>query len=89
MFRPGNVELFYNSLLNLKFTGSTKTIAFAEDLLLLIRGETVSEIENIANLELAKISNWARENTVRFNEKNSKTMLMSRRKKKEGKWKSI
>jgi len=41
-------NIFYNSLLNLKFTGSTKIIAFADDLLLLIRGETVSEIENIA-----------------------------------------
>jgi len=40
MFRPGNVELFYNSLLNLKFTGSTKIIAFADDLLLLIRSES-------------------------------------------------
>ena len=43
----------------------------------------VSEIENIANLELTKISKWARENKVRFNEKKSKTMLMSRRKRKE------
>jgi hypothetical protein len=43
----------------------------------------VSEIENIANLELTKICKWARENKVRFNEKKSKTMLMSRRKRKE------
>ena len=52
-------------------------------MLLLIRRETVSEIENIANLEFTKISKWARENKVRFNEKKSKTMLMSRRKRKE------
>jgi len=58
---PGMWNIFYNSLLNLRFAGSTKTIAFADDLLLLITGETVSEIENIANLELTKISKWARE----------------------------
>ena len=66
---PGMWNIFYNSLLKLKFTSSTKIIAFADYLLLLTRGETVSEIENIANLELTKISTWARENKVRFNEK--------------------
>jgi len=80
---PGMWNIFYNSLLKLKFTSSTKIIAFADDLLLLTRGETVSEIENIANLELTKISTWARENKFRFNEKKSKAMLMTRRKMKE------
>jgi len=42
----------------------------------------VSEIENIANVELTKISKRARENKVRFNGKKSKNMLMSRRKRK-------
>jgi len=81
--RPGMWNIFYNSLLKLKFTSSTKIIAFADDLILLTRGETVSEIENIANLELTKISTWARENKVRFNGKKSKAMLMTRRKRKE------
>jgi len=48
--------IFYNSLLELKFSSSKKIIAFADDLLLLTRGKTVSEIENIANLGLTKIS---------------------------------
>jgi len=44
----------------------------------------VSEIENIANLELTKISKWAREKKkFPFNEKKSKTMLMTCRKRKE------
>ena len=80
---PGMRNIFYNSLLNLKFTGNTKIIAFADDLLLLIRGHTKSEIENIANLELTKISKWAREDKFRFNEKKSKSMLISRGKTKE------
>jgi len=72
------------------FTCNTNIIAFVADLLLQTRGETVSEIEYIANLELTKISNWARENKFRFNEKNSKAILMTRRKRKqkERKWKS-
>jgi hypothetical protein len=32
----------------------TKIIAFADDLLILIRGKSVSEVENIANMELKK-----------------------------------
>jgi len=80
---PGMWNIFYNSILKLKLTSSTKIIAFADDLLLLTRGATVSEIENIANLELTKISTCARENKVRFNEKKSKAMLMTWRKRKE------
>ena len=43
----------------------------------------MSELENTANAELQKISKWARENKVRFNDKKSRTMLMTRRKRKE------
>jgi len=77
-------NIFYNSLLELKFSSPTKIIAFAEDILFLTTGETVSEIENTSNLELTKISTRARENKVRFNEKKAKAMLMTRRKRKEG-----
>jgi hypothetical protein len=80
---PGLWNIFYNSLLNLKFKSGTKIIAFADDFLLLTRGKSVSELENTANAELQKISKWARENKVRFNDKKSRTMLMTRRKRKE------
>ena len=51
---PGMWNIFYNSLLNLKFTRSTKIIEFADDLLILTRGKSVSEVQNIANIELQK-----------------------------------
>jgi hypothetical protein len=35
---------------------------------LIARGKTVGEAENIANLKLRKISAWAKENKIRFNE---------------------
>ena len=37
---PGMWNIFYNSLLKLKFTSSTKIIPFADDLFLLTREET-------------------------------------------------
>jgi len=80
---PGMWNIFYNSLLDVKFRSGTTIIAYADDLILLTRGKTVSETENIANTELTKISKWARDNKVSFNDKNSKVMLMTRRKRKE------
>jgi len=53
-------NVFYNQLLNLKFTSGTKITAIADDLIILTRGKSVSEIENTANTELSKISKWAR-----------------------------
>jgi len=80
---PGLWIIFYNSLLNLQFKSGTKIISFADDFLLLTRGNSVSELGNTANTELQKISKWARGNKVRFNEKKSRTMLMTRRNSKE------
>ena len=78
-------NIFYNSLLNLTFTSGTKIIAFADNHIILTRGKSVSEVENIANIELQKISKWAKDNKVRFNDQKSKVMLVTRRKRKERK----
>jgi hypothetical protein len=58
----------------------TKTIAFADDLILAIRGETVSEVESFSNLEMSKITAWSKSYKVCFNEDKSKVMLISKRK---------
>jgi hypothetical protein len=59
----------------------TKAVAFADDLILAIRGETVSEAENFSNLEMSKITAWSKSNKVSFNEEKSKVMLISRKRK--------
>jgi hypothetical protein len=78
-------NIFYNSLLNLTFTSGTKIVAFADDLLLIIRGKSVSEVKNIANTELKNVSTWEKGNKVCFNDQKSKVMLMMRRKRKDRK----
>jgi hypothetical protein len=45
----------------------------------------VREAENIANIELSKISSWVKDNKIRFNEQKSKSMLLTRRKRRERK----
>jgi hypothetical protein len=60
----------------------TKVVAFADDLLLAIRGESVRAVENYANVELSKITLWSK-NKIIFNEEKSKAMLVSRRKRRE------
>jgi hypothetical protein len=77
--------LEYNSLLNLRYTNHTRTVAFSDDLLIMIKADSITEAENIANVELSKVSAWAKENKIRFNEQKSKVILMTRRKQKERK----
>jgi hypothetical protein len=57
---PGFWNLLFNSLLYLDFTTSTKAVSFADELLLAIKGETVREADNIANIELGKMLTWAK-----------------------------
>jgi hypothetical protein len=60
-----------------------KVEAFADDLLLAIRSRDTSAAENISNIEETKITAWAKNKKIKFNEENSKFMIVSRRKRKE------
>jgi hypothetical protein len=60
------------------FTHPTRIIAFADDLLVLIRGKWALDSENHANQELKKIENWARENKMYFNENKPKVLLVTK-----------
>jgi len=84
-YGPGFWNVLYNSLLNLVLTGHSKAIAFADDLMILTRGDSGVEAENYTNLEMRKIQEWAINNKITFNETKSKVMLMTRRKRKEKK----
>jgi hypothetical protein len=52
---PGFWNVLYNSLLNLKLTNHSKAVAFADDLIILTRGDSVVEAENYTNIEMRKI----------------------------------
>ena len=82
---PSFWNIQYNSLLNLSYSTHTKAVAFADDLVIMIKTESIREAENIANVELRKISAWAQKKKNRFNECKSKVMLMTRGKRKERK----
>ena len=53
--RHRNVQ--YNSLVNLNFVKWTRAIAFADELLVVVKAETVVEVENFTNMEMSKIKN--------------------------------
>ena len=80
---PGYWNILYNSLLNIKFTKSTKAVAFADDLILAIKNESIRAAENISNIEMSKITAWSRNNKINFNEDKSK--IITRRKRNENK----
>jgi hypothetical protein len=89
---PGlwNIQYVYNTLLELNYSNSTKAIAFADDLILMKRSNTVTEAENIANVEMTKITTWAKTNKIQFNERKLKVLLLTRKKRKERRnWKYI
>ena len=56
-----------------------------DDLILVTRGKTVIEAENFTNTELTKVTAWAKNHKVEFNDDKSTAMLVSRRKRKERK----
>ena len=57
----------YDTVLNLQFTDHIRVVAFADDLILIIRADSISESENIANIEKGKIAMWAENNKTKFN----------------------
>jgi len=63
----GYWSIQYNSLLNLNFVKWTKSIAFADNLLIVVKAATVAEVENYTNMESSKITKWPKENKVHFN----------------------
>jgi hypothetical protein len=80
---PGFWNIQYNSLLNLEFRKQTNVRAFADNLLIAVKAESIREAENITNIEMNKILIWAKNNKINFNEQKSKAMVISRRKRKE------
>jgi hypothetical protein len=68
---PGLWNIQYDTLLNLQYKQHTRAIAFADDLLIMIRAESIGEAENNANIEMDKIAKWARDNKINFNEEKS------------------
>ena len=82
---PSFWNIQFNALLNLNFASRTKVVAFADDLILAVKGETATEIENFANIEMTKILNWSKRNKISFNKEKSCVMLVTRRKRREQK----
>jgi len=60
--RPILWNIQYDTVLNLQFTDHTRVVAFADDLIFMIRADIISEAEYIANVEMGKITLWAENN---------------------------
>jgi len=65
---PGFWNIQYDSLLNLEYTKNTKVMAYADDLMILVKETTQEEAENYANIETQKAAKWARNNKINFND---------------------
>ena len=83
--RPGLWNIQYDSLLNIEYMPTTKVIAIADDVVVLIKGNNSLQIENRANIEMTKNSKWAEKNKIVFNNSKSQVMLISRKREKNAK----
>ena len=61
---PGLWNIQYNPILNIRYT-NTKVIAFADDLVLMVKAESIGEAGNFANIEQNKIAEWATDNKIK------------------------
>ena len=60
-------------------------VAYADDLIMATRVESLRAVENYTKVELSKIKGLSKNNKIKFNDTKSKVMLVSRRKRKENK----
>ena len=63
----------------------TKVVAYADDLLIATRGDSIRAVQNYPNVEMSKSNEWSRRNKIKFNDKKSKAMLVTNRKRREDK----
>ena len=59
----------------MNFRKQTKAIAFADDLLIAVKAESIREAENITNIEMNKILNWAKNKKSSSTNRNPKLWL--------------
>jgi hypothetical protein len=64
--RPGLWNLRLNSLLELKLMARTRVVAYADDLLIATRGDSIRSVENSTIVELSKIERWSRRNKIKI-----------------------
>ena len=69
---PGLWSIQYNSLLNLEIRKQTKVIAFADDLIIAVKAERISEAENITNIVMNNVLTWAKNNKLSLMKINQK-----------------
>jgi hypothetical protein len=62
---PAFWNIQYKSLLNLEFRKQTTVTAFADNLLIAVKADSIREAENIMNIEMNKILTWAKNNKLK------------------------
>jgi len=54
-------------------------LAYADDVVLAVKAESIRGAENITKREMGKIIRWAKNNKINFNENKSKVILITRK----------
>jgi hypothetical protein len=76
--RSGILEHFIQHITEFKVRKKHQ-IAYADDLVILVKGSNPVQIEKYANIETQMVAKWARDNKIRFNEQKSKVMIITKK----------
>lgn len=74
-------NLAYDDVLRLPLSEGVKTIAYADDLAVLVAGKEIEDVETKANWALEDISTWMREHSLELAPEKSEAVVLLKRKK--------
>jgi hypothetical protein len=74
---PGVWNLQFNSLMELNFMERTKVVAYADDLLIATKRDSVRTVKKYAKVELGKMDDWSTKIKIKFKDKKSKVMIVT------------
>lgn len=77
-------NILYNDLLETALEGRAKTIAFADDLALIVTADTKADLVRITNENLKRVSTWMRNNELKLAPQKTEALVMTKRRKREG-----
>jgi hypothetical protein len=75
---PGFWSIIYNSLLELDLPDNSIIQGFADDTLVMVSGQSISEIQSKANIILNSVKEWSLENKLEFNASKTVSVLFTK-----------
>jgi hypothetical protein len=74
-------NIFFDDIFGIKLPKNSELQVFCDDTRVIITGDDIEQIGNIANKVLEKLQNWGKNNGIQFNPNKTKAILFTNRRK--------